>query len=207
MSLRYKKYVTLIVLFTLFLTLFMVNNISNVDIIEHYNNIKESMQTKPELRYLNININNDMNSSNTILKCQDKDDEDTEYILYKYENYSVFNPMTNNNNNSEFTNNVINKCMKVKLKNFHNDKNTLFGEEDDGKYALSVNNIDRLNACDFEDGKNPINNSICNSGIETFQTKMNSIDKHFDIVNVLFFILLTFLFIYIIKNIINKNKN
>ena len=109
MRLRYKKYVTLIGLFTLFLTLFMVNNITNLGTIETYNNIKESMQTKPELRYLNININNDMNSSNTILKCQDKDDEDTEYILYKYENYSVFNPMSNTSD-GDFTNKVINKC-------------------------------------------------------------------------------------------------
>ena len=31
MSLRYKKYVSLIVLFTLFLTLFMVNNITKFD--------------------------------------------------------------------------------------------------------------------------------------------------------------------------------
>ena len=46
------------------------------------------MQAKPELRYLNMDVDNNMNSSNTLLKCQDKDDEETEYILYKYENYS-----------------------------------------------------------------------------------------------------------------------
>ena len=206
MSLRYKKYVTIIVLFSLFLTLFMVNNISNVEIIEHYNNIKESMQNKPELRYLNININNNVNSENTILKCQDNEDENKEYILYKYDNFSVFNPISNTSTGN-IENNVINKCMKVKLKDFYNDKNTLFGEEDDGKYALSMSNIDRLNACDFEDGKNPINNSICNSVIETFNSSINNIDKNFDIVNVLFYVLLIFLFIHIIKNIIIKKYN
>ena len=128
------------------------------------------MQAKPELRYLNMDIDNNINSSNTLLKCQDKDDEETEYILYKYENYSVFNPMSNTSD-GDFTNKVINKCMKVKLKNFYNYNNTKFGEEDDGKYALSVNNIDRLNACEFEDDKNPINNSICGNALNHFKQK------------------------------------
>ena len=41
-----------------------------------------------------------------------------------------------------------------------------FNEEDDGKYALTLDNINKLDACEFDGDKHPVSGESCQPLIE-----------------------------------------
>ena len=94
--------------------------------------------------------------------------------------------------------------MRVKLKNFKNKDNSYYNDPDDDMYALSVDNIKKLNACEFEDDKNPITDEICIPIIEMFYTKLSNVEKQYDIVNITYFSFLFILFASISLSVFKK---
>lgn len=200
---NYHKYSFLIILFALFLILYTSN--SRRSVIETYTSIADSIKdnisnVRPHPAIPNIQVNG--NYIDTPLICESSSDPDVKYTMYRYNKLTVDGVKNNTQTNNSPE--VIKKCMRVMLKDFKNKDNIYYNDPDDDMYALSVDNIEKLNACEFEGDKNPITNEECTSTIEMFYNKVNNVEKKYDIVNITYFAFLFILFSSISVSVFKK---
>lgn len=177
---KYEKYYTIIVLFSIFIILYFIN----VD--QHI----ENFEVAPELRMVNVN------GQDIRVKCYDEKDKDkkTQYTLYQYNKMpkDLLKMMENLPSSSKETQ-PIQPCMRVALKHHQNEDNLKNGDPNDYKYALTMDNLGRLSACEFKDDVNPVNKTQCEK--EGF---LSYIDNEYDIVNILYHALYVMLLLIII---------
>ena len=140
-----------------------------------------------------------------IIKCYDHTDEtkNKQYTLYEYMKPG-FIPISDTKesidvNNGEENVTII-PCKRVRLKLFDNNQNISNGDPNDFKYALSLHDIDNLDACDFMNNKHPLTDKLC----EGFGNMMEHIDMKYDIVSLLYVSFLIMLLLIILNGLWNK---
>ena len=190
MKYKYEKYYLPILLFSLFIVLMYTKRINEG--FDNSNGPTLAQITNPLL-------------GDGVIKCYDYTDEtkQKQYTLYDYMKPG-FIPLTKSDSNIDVNNGeehvTIIPCKRVRLKVFENRSNINNGDPHDFKYALSLHDINNLDACDFKDNKHPLDNTVC----EGFGDMMDYVDQNFDIVSLLYISFLIFLLLIIVLNIRKK---
>ena len=190
MKYKYEKYYLPFLLFSLFIVLMYTKNIS-----EGFDD------TGPTL----AQVTNPLLEGG-IVKCYDHTDEtkNTQYTLYEYMKPG-FIPLSQVNeidvNNGEKNVTII-PCKRVRLKMFKNRSNISNGDPNDFKYAISLHDINNLDACDFDNNRHPLTNNMC----EGFGNMMNYVDDNYDIVSMLYISFLIMLIFIILFRLREKRR-